>query len=321
MKKKKILIGSRKSKLALYQAGIVLEGLRKKYPAFDFRIKELVTDGDRNPPFGEFDRNTIQPGLFTRRIEKALLAGEIDLAVHSAKDLPTQLLPGLSIGAVLERGETREAWISSQGILFDGLPPGSAIGTSSLRRQAEILSVRKDLKVIPVRGNVDTRLRKLREKAMDGLILAACGLERLGLAGQITEILDETRFPPAVGQGALAIEINERNAFVSEIAGSLNHPESFLRINAERAMLAAVEGGCQVPLGVSSRISGERLFMNAVLYSPEGVNQVAGEIEGAAKDAENLGKKLAGFLVRNGGETILRTIRGEKSKKNLQDFT
>ncbi|HNV86120.1 MAG TPA: hydroxymethylbilane synthase [Candidatus Omnitrophota bacterium] len=308
--KKTIWVGSRKSRLALRQAEAVLQRLRVQWSEIDFRLKGIVTEGDRDPVPGASGRDVSSAGLFTRGIEKALLDGRIDLAVHSAKDLPTKLLDGLSIGAVPERGETRDAWISSRGIFFRDLPPGAAVGTSSLRRKAQILSTGKDIRVISVRGNVDTRLRKLKEGISDGLILAACGLERLGLADAITELLDAGQFPPAAGQGALAVEIRAKDSFAFEMVRSLNHRDSFLSVQAERILLAELEGGCQVPLGISSRVSGGRLGIRAVLYSPDGLKRIEGEIEGEKDEAERLGKKLAERLIQNGGQAILREIRG-----------
>jgi len=304
-------IGTRSSRLALFQAERVRAELSRRFPAVRFEIREIRTSGDRS---GEIisGRSAISPGMFTRKISEALLSGEADMAVHSAKDLPTRLLPRLVLGAILEREDPREAWICAGGLKFRDVPRGFRIGTFSPRRKAQVLSVRPDLEVIPFRGNVDTRLRKMKAGQADGLILAACGLRRLGLEREITELLEEETFLPAVGQGAIAVEIREKDAEVAKKVAALNDRTSFLRVLAERSMLARLQGGCQLPVGVTDRIQKKELWMKAAIYSFDGSRRVSSEVRGPANKAEALGEELAARLLNREGKKILKELRSGK---------
>ncbi len=306
-------IGSRGSKLALFQAEKVRDRLRNLFPEFSFEIEVIKTEGDQ-PPTGRGDSAAgrlilSDQGVFTKAIDEALQAERIDFAVHSAKDLPTQLLNSLEVGAVLERDEVRDAWISPAGVSLENLGKGAAVATGSPRRKAQTLRLRPDLNIVEIRGNVPTRLKKVREGLADGLILAACGLIRLGLEGEITEILEKGKMFPAVGQGAIVVEIKKGHEIAVGMAQALNHEESFLRVEAERSLLRALRGGCQVPVGALSNVNGTRLILEAAIFSPDGKDFVSGRIEGDGKDAVKLGKTLAERLKGEGGARILEEIR------------
>ena len=234
------------------------------------------------------------------------------MAVHSAKDLPTQLLPSLKIGAILERDEVRDAWLAPSHTPFSKLPQGSRVGTSSPRRKAQILRQRPDLQIVEMRGNVPTRVDKMKKGLVDGLILAACGLIRLGLEKEITEVLDKAVMLPAVSQGAIAVEIKKDNTLAEDLVRTLNHEGDFLRVEAERSLLRSLEGGCQVPIGVFSDLKDDILTLEAQLFSLDGARNVSGEIRGNKKDAQKLGQELANKIKRGGGSEMLAEIRKAK---------
>jgi len=249
----KIVIGTRGSKLALWQTNRVRDELRKLYTEMEIEIRVISTKGDRVldvslPKLGEEGK-----GIFTKELEDAMLNRQIDLAVHSLKDLPTELPAGLHIGAISEREDVRDALVARRGIAsFDEIPEGARIGTSSLRRQAQILAVRRDMDLNPIRGNVDTRLQKLDSGMYDAIILAAAGLRRLGLAGRITQYMPQELMLPAVGQGALAVEARSDDAPINEIIRKLEHEPTKLACQAERALLKGLGGGCLVPIAARS---------------------------------------------------------------------
>lgn len=306
------MIGSRTSRLALFQANQVLDKLAAHYPDILFEVQGIKTEGDSGVVGKDIGPGDIAPGVFTRRISEALSRGSVDLAVHSAKDMPTRFLPGLAIGAVLERENPCEAWIAGNGMQFRDIPSGFRIGTSSPRRKAQVLSARPDLAIVPVRGNVGTRLKKMTEGEVDGLILASCGLSRLGLRDRVTELLDKDLFLPAVGQGAVAVEVRADDAEMPELVLAVNHEGSFFQITAERAMLAMLEGGCRVPVGVTSAIENGTLLMKAAVYSLDGKETVRAEVRKEAKEARKAGEELAVLLLEKGAGKILKGIRNEE---------
>lgn len=303
----KLIIGTRGSQLALCQTNWVKGRLLELQPKIEVQIQVISTKGDRVldvslPKLGEQGK-----GLFTKELEDAIIDNRVDLAVHSLKDLPTELPPGLDVGAICEREDVRDALVARKDVRsFAALPEHARVGTSSLRRQAQLRAVRPDLLIEPVRGNVDTRLRKLDEGQFDAIVLAAAGLHRLGHAGRITEHLDEDVMLPAVGQGALAIEIRSNDAATARIVRQLNHEATSLTCNAERAFLKGLGGGCLVPIAAHAHIEGETLNLRGLVASPDGSQTVRGLTSGASSDAVSIGRELADELLSRGADRILR---------------
>lgn len=302
----KIKIGTRGSQLALWQANWVKSQLEKHHPGIEVEITIISTKGDRVldvslPKLGEQGK-----GLFTKELEDAIFERRVDLAVHSLKDLPTELPDGLGISAICEREDVRDALVARASVKsFAALPERSVIGTSSLRRQAQLLRARPDLVIEPVRGNVDTRLRKLDEGSFDAIVLAAAGLHRLGHANRITEHLSEDFMLPAVGQGALAIETRADDAGVNEIVGSLNHEPTRLACRAERAFLKGLGGGCLVPIAAHAKIEAGLIDLTGLVASPDGSEALRDRQTGPSSDAEAIGQRLADELLSCGADRIL----------------
>ena len=289
-----LVIGSRGSQLALWQARWVqgrLAGL-----GFESRIEIIKTTGDRvtNVPLSSVGGK----GLFTKEIEEALLAREVDLAVHSLKDLPTELPAGLEITAIPEREDARDAMAGRR---LGELRQGAKVGTSSLRRSAQLRRLRPDLAIESIRGNVDTRLRKLDEGQYAAIVLAAAGLTRLGWSGRIAETLAPEVMCPAVGQGALAVETR----IGDDVCGALDHAETRAAVTAERAVLSALGGGCQTPIGAYARVDGQRLHLMAVVLSSDGAQSVRDEADGPAAEGARVGRELGEKLLRLGAARLL----------------
>lgn len=300
MTNKMLVIGSRGSALALWQANYIAGRLQDS--GVETRIEIIKTTGDHLQTASvAMDAGK---GLFTKEIEEALLAGTIDLAVHSLKDLPTELPPGLAIAAIPERQDPRDALV---GYTLEALPQGARVGTSSLRRSAQLLHLRGDLHILPIRGNVDTRLRKLKSGDYDAILLAAAGLRRLGLEGEIAEELSADQICCAPGQGALAIETLETGE-AREICAALNHRESETAVSCERAVLAALGGGCQLPIGAFAQAAGGELEAVAVVASPDGKTLVRDCLRGAAGASEQLGQELAARLRARGADALLAAL-------------
>lgn len=297
-------LGTRKSKLALWQANFVKEKLEAL--GCKVEIVPITTTGDKilDAPLAKIGGK----GLFVKEIENALLAGEIDLAVHSLKDVPITIPEGLTLSAITEREEPYDVLISRNGYKLEELPSGAVVGTSSLRRQVQIKRRRRDLKVEILRGNVDTRLRKLKEGLYDAIVLAYAGVKRMGLSGEISQVLED--FIPAVGQGSLAIETRADDERVINFVKVLNHQESWLRAVCERAFLRELQGGCQVPMGAYAWIEGDRIKIKGFISDLEGERFLEGNEEGSLQEAEEVGKRLAQRLLREGGEEILKEIYG-----------
>ena len=297
-------LGTRASPLARWQAEHVRDRLR---PVADPRPVELVfveTHGDRDQAtalsaMGGF-------GVFTRAIQNALLDGRADVAVHSLKDLPTIPEPRLALAAVPPRGPTGYAFVSHKHRRFENLPAGAVVGTSSLRRRAQLLNRRPDLRLIDLRGNVETRLRKLVEQSLDAIILAEAGLARLGLADRVTEILDSSWMLPAVGQGAIGLECRTDDAETRHLVEALNDPPTWQRVSAERAMLYALGGGCLVPIGTTSAVLDGVLTVRGAVLSPDGRRRVAATHTGPADTPLAVGQELATMLLAEGAAEILR---------------
>ena len=300
---KKLKIGTRGSKLALAQAEVVKAALEKAHSNLTCELKIIRTSGD-DFSAGE-NRQDALKGLFVKEIEEALLEGRVDLAVHSVKDMETILPEGLKLAAVLSRGDPRDALVSREGRRLKELPAGTRVGASSLRRQAQLRRLRRDLEFVPTRGNVDTRLKKLDAGEVDALILAACGLIRLGLSSRITESLNPEEILPAPGQGALGIEIRADRREIEELVEAVDHLASRQAVEAERAVLRALGGSCRVPIGALAIVEGETLKLEGVVLSPDGQKAVRKQIAGSRRAAERLGSDLASHLRAVGADRLL----------------
>ena len=299
----KLTIASRGSQLALWQARWIQARLEEL--GARCRIQIIKTTGDKitDVPLAKVGAK----GMFTKEIEEALLAGEADLAVHSMKDLPTSLPEGLMVAAVPEREDPRDAIAGKK---FAELQPGSKVGTSSLRRAAQLLALRPDLKIEPLRGNLDTRLRKLSEGLYDAIVLAAAGLKRMGWEDRIAEILSTDYLCPAVGQGALAVETRADGGPATELCRQLDHAPTRAAVTAERAVLAGLGGGCQVPIGAYAQIVGAELRLTAVVCTPDGERLIRRNLAGGADQPEALGRRLARELLDAGADEILESVYG-----------
>lgn len=304
--KAKLTIGTRQSLLALWQSNHIATLLREKYPECEVVLKKIVTKGDRilDVPLAQIGGK----GLFTKEIETELADGTIDLAVHSLKDMPTVLPEGLCLTAITERANVGDAFVSNKYASFEELPLGAVIGTSSLRRKAQLLAARPDLQIMDLRGNVDTRLRKLDEGLYDAIILAAAGLERLGHGDRITALIPPDVCLPAVGQGALAIEARTADDEVRSMLEFLNDLPTKQSTDAERAFLGLLEGGCQVPIGVHADVAGEQIKIDAIIAALDGRTVLRDTITGKVEDAVALGQQLGKKMLAAGGQEILAAI-------------
>jgi hydroxymethylbilane synthase len=307
-KRKKIVIGSRGSKLALIQANWVKSQLEESNPDIKFSIEKFKTKGDKltDAPLSKLGGT----GLFTKELENALLDNKVDLIVHSAKDVPTEIPEGLVLGAFPKREDPHDVLISKNNQCLKDLPQNAVIGTSSLRRRAQILAFRQDLKVVDLRGNLDTRLKKLDSGDLDAIVVARAGLLRFSLSEKASEIIPYDIMLPAVGQGALCIEIRDNDDEVKEIISILNHHETMCEVKTERVLLAKLQGGCQVPIGAHTEIVFPvNLKLEAVVCSLDGTTIIRDSIEGKIDDFADIGYELAYKLLRMGGDTILEEIR------------
>lgn len=301
-----LVIGSRGSQLALWQARWI--GARLAERGQETRIEIIRTTGDKitDVPLAKVGTK----GLFTKEIEEALLDGRIDLAVHSLKDLPTDVPAGLIIAAIPLREDARDALVGAR---LSELPDGAKVGTSSLRRAAQLRVVRPDLVIESVRGNLDTRVRKLDEGQYRAIVLAAAGLTRLGWADRIAEILQPEVMCPAVGQGALAIETRTEGA-AREICAALDHGATRAAVTAERAVLASLGGGCQVPIGAHAGVSGDVLRLMGVVIAPDGSLMVRKSDSGAVADADEIGRRVGAALLAEGAREILERVYAEPAR-------
>jgi hydroxymethylbilane synthase len=299
-------IATRKSPLALWQAEHVAALLRTTHPGLEVRLVPIVTQGDRiqDRPLSAVGGK----GLFIKELEVALLEHQADLAVHSMKDVPADLPEGFTIAAVLERADPRDAFLSHSAQRFADLAQGARLGTSSQRRQCVLKAARPDLSVQQLRGNVDTRLKKLDDGAYDAIILAAAGLTRLGLAARITEYLDTRLSLPAVGQGIVGIECRSEPRLLDLLA-PLNHQPTRLCLDAERAFAARLEGSCQSPIGGFATLSGDALTIDGLVGAPDGSRIYRQSITGSARDGITLGRTLAGNILAAGADNLLASLR------------
>jgi hydroxymethylbilane synthase len=306
----KIRIGTRASKLAVWQANHLKSLLEIRFPGLLIEIHRIKTTGDNilDAPLSQIGSK----GLFTKEIETALLDNSIDIAVHSYKDVPTSIPEGLAVGAVMEREDPHDIFIANPNKNIRSvadLPQNPVIATGSPRRISQLLNMRPDAQIIDVRGNIDTRLKKLDESDWDGIILAKAGVVRLGFAERITEILSFEKMLPAVGQGALAIEIRDGDKVVEDIVRFVHHAQTASVVTAERALLKYLEGGCQIPVGAYAHIHNDIIQLNAVVGSLDGKLLVRGEKKGSIPEADKIGTDLAKELFDMGGGQILKQIR------------
>jgi hydroxymethylbilane synthase len=312
--RKQIRLGTRASALALWQAEWVKSELEKKYPGVTVTLTKIKTTGDKilDVPLAKVGGK----GLFVKEIEEAMLANEIDIAVHSMKDVPTFFPDGLHLSCITKREDARDALLSRNHVKFKDLPKGANIGTSSLRRQAQLMSVRPDFVIHQLRGNVDTRLRKLKEGQYDAIILAAAGVNRLGLAENVTEYMDTELSLPAIGQGALGIECRVDDRELNDMIAFFNHADTRVAVTGERALLRKLEGGCQVPIACYGQIKDGTVHLTGLVASVDGKRIIKESLSGAPDKADALGVALAEKLLSRGADVILREVYG-----NTSDFS
>ncbi|HWI66421.1 MAG TPA: hydroxymethylbilane synthase [Symbiobacteriaceae bacterium] len=302
-----VRVATRGSLLALTQTGWLVDRLKEKNPGVHFELITFKTVGDK-----VLDVALSQiggKGLFTKELEDALLAGEADIAVHSLKDMPTEQPEGLALACTPPREDARDVVITPDGTKFMNLPAGTVVGTSSLRRLAQLKALRPDLEFVPIRGNVDTRLRKLMEGQVGALIMAAAGLHRAGFAGRITEYLEPEVCLPAPGQGALAVEIRSADAAIAAVVATMHDEKTATAVTAERALLGRLQGGCQVPIGAHALVENGRILLEGLIASPDGSRVIRRSAEGPATEPVALGEQVAVWLLENGGREILAGLR------------
>jgi hydroxymethylbilane synthase len=299
-------IGTRGSQLALFQANWVKDQLIHAHPHLKVSLIKIKTTGDKiqDAPLAKIGGK----GLFVKEIEEALLQKRIDLAVHSIKDVPTQFPEGLHLYVITKREDPRDIFISKRGTKLKELPQGAKIGTSSLRRQAQLLHYRSDFELVPLRGNLDTRLKKLKTMNLDGVVLALAGVKRLGLEEKVTEIISTDISLPAIGQGALGIETRQDDREIEEQIRFLNDRDSWIAVSAERSFLKKLEGGCQVPIAAFARTAGATLQIDGLVGTIDGKRILREQVEGRVEEAESLGTKLADILLSKGARAILDEV-------------
>lgn len=302
-------IATRKSPLALWQAEHVRQGLLASHPGLEVELVTMTTQGDKilDTPLAKVGGK----GLFVKELEQGMLEGRADIAVHSMKDVPVELPEGLTLGAILQREDPRDALVSNRYKTLDELPEGARVGSSSLRRQCQLRALRPDLRVLDLRGNVNTRLKKLDDGEYDAILLACAGLRRLGMAGRIAMSLAPENFVPAIGQGAIGIECRADDARVLNLIQPLHDKKTHVRVRAERALNERLQGGCQVPIGGYADHAHGVIVLRAIVGRPDGSELVQGVISGRPEDAEELGQVLADDLLSRGAREILAAVYTE----------
>ena len=301
-----IRIATRKSPLAMWQAEHVAAALRAVHPGIVIEIIGMSTQGDKilDTPLAKIGGK----GLFVKELEQRMLDGSADIAVHSMKDVPVELPEGLHLAVIMQREDPRDAFVSNEWERLEDLPEGARVGTSSLRRQCQLADRRPDLEILPLRGNVNTRLRKLDESEYDAVILAAAGLVRLGFGDRIRGRITLEDSLPAIGQGAVGIECRADDARINALLEPLNHPQTATCVRAERALNARLQGGCQVPIGGHAVLADDALYLRGLVGTVDGSEIVRGEIRGPAAQAQALGEALAEDLLAHGAGAILREL-------------
>ena len=305
----RIRIATRKSQLALWQANYVADRLQQTHPGLQVELITLTTQGDKilDSPLAKIGGK----GLFVKELEHSLLVHEADIAVHSMKDVPVSLPEGLHLPVICPREDPRDAFVSTKFATFADLPAGSRVGTSSLRRQCQLKAIRTDLQFLDLRGNVNTRLRKLDEGEFDAIILASAGLIRLGFAERIREHLDTQVSLPAIGQGAVGIECRQNDSRINTLIAPLHDKNTAIRVRAERAMNLQLQGGCQVPIAGHAELGHGVLLLRGLVGAVDGSKIVRGDIAGPPEHAEELGTTLANDLLSRGAGAILESLRGQ----------
>ena len=305
----KLVIGTRGSKLALFQTNLVKSKLEIAYPTLEVVINIIKTKGDK---ILDIALSKIgDKGLFTKEIQDALYNKEVDIAVHSLKDLPTELPEGTQLGAILERANHRDVLVSTDGKKLVDFTSKDKIATSSLRRKSQLIQINKDVQVVDIRGNIDTRIRKMQNGHCQGIIMAAAGIERLGLQQHISEYLNETQMLTAPGQGAIAIEIRKKDNEILKLLSALNHNESAICVTAERSFLNRLEGGCQIPFAALATLNEDHLVLEGLVATLDGRIIQRETIKGHSKYAIQLGINLANSIKNNGGNKILEEVKRE----------
>jgi len=304
----KLRIATRKSPLALWQANHVREALLARHPELSVELVTMTTQGDKilDTPLAKVGGK----GLFVKELETGMLERRADLAVHSMKDVPVEFPPGLGLGAILPREDPRDVLISNKFASIDELPVGARVGTSSLRRQCQLRAWRPDVEVLDLRGNVNTRLHKLDNGDYDAILLAAAGVRRMGWKERITQLLSPEQFLPAIGQGAIGIEIRLDDDWVPKLVAELNDVDTATRVTAERSLNEALQGGCQVPIAGYAEISHGVILLRALVGRPDGGKLIQGVISGRPEDAEELGQVLAADLLSRGAREVLDEVYG-----------
>jgi len=301
-----IRIATRKSPLAMWQAEHVAAALKAAHPGIQVELLGMSTQGDKilDTPLAKIGGK----GLFVKELEQGMLEGRADIAVHSMKDVPVELPQGLHLPVIMQREDPRDAFVSNTYAQLDDLPQGARVGTSSLRRQCQLLKLRPDLQLLPLRGNVNTRLRKLDEGEYDAIILAAAGLIRLRFAGRIRAFLEPEQSLPAIGQGAVGIECRVDDPRVNALLEPLHHAPTALCVRAERAMNHRLEGGCQVPIAGHAILQDDQLWLRGLVGSVDGKTLIADDISGPAAQAQQLGTSLAESLLEQGADVLLKEL-------------
>ncbi len=301
-----IRIGTRGSKLALAQADAVVESLKKVAPEITAEICVIKTSGDIMQDVSLLKIGG--QGVFVKEIEDALLAGSIDLAVHSMKDVPGETPEGLTFAAILPREDVRDILVSRGNVKIEFMPRGAKIGTGSLRRGAQIQAMLPDVTIVPLRGNIDTRLKKIETENLTGIILAAAGMKRLGYVQKIAQYLPVELMLPAVGQGALGLQIRKTDSGLARVLTKLNHAPTAVEITAERSYLRALGGGCRLPIAAYGLSEGQRLTLEGLVAAPNGISVIRDKVWGALDDAEGLGTRLAAMIMEKGGKKLLSLV-------------
>jgi len=298
-----IKVGTRGSKLALVQANTVIESLRKIAPEINAEICVIKTSGDIMQDVSLLKIGG--QGAFVKEIEDVLLSGGIDLAVHSMKDVPGETPPGLKFAAILQREDVRDILVSRGNVKIELMPMGAKIGTGSLRRGAQLQAMMPDVTIVPLRGNVDTRLKKIETEDLNGVILAAAGMKRLGYGPKIAQYLPVELMLPAVGQGAIGLQIRETDSALAGILAKINHAPTAVEITAERAYLRALGGGCRLPIAAYCKYEGAQLSLDGLVAAPDGAVVIRDRVRGALEEAEELGARLAALIMERGGKKLL----------------
>ncbi len=301
-----IKVGTRGSKLALTQTNYVVEALKKAAPETEAEICVIKTSGDimQDVSLAQIGGQ----GVFVKEIEEALLAGSIDLAVHSMKDVPGETPEGLTFAALMPREDARDVLVSRGNVKMEFMPKGAKIGTGSLRRAAQIKAMLPDINIFSLRGNIDTRLKKIETENLTGVILAAAGMKRMGYLEKITQYLPIELMLPAVGQGALGLQTRKGDTELAELCGKLNHPQTFAEVSAERSYLRALGGGCRLPIAAYGLLEGKRLTLEGLIAAPNGSEVIRDKVWGEIGAAEELGKRLADLILEKGGRRLLELM-------------